>query len=210
MTKRRAIAHFLRRLLTVCLGAGSSIGLAYRYGDAMAWWHFLVLAILVVLAVFAIRQDYIECFADLPRLCVRYNDQEAINSYMYTMLSEGGRVAIFSRDLTWVRESELITALLKQKAANDEVTIFMPKENQIAGAIKAAGAKIVTYQPLHYDPTTRFTIRFHSSSGSRVAIGSRHGEYHVVREYDKDELPFELAEDITNIIEKVHELITEG
>lgn len=189
-----------RRLFTFLLGAVSFSRIIIGLETTVEWWQVLIIVVVVGILVFIAFADYREIRAEQPKLCVKESDTFKINDYMFNLLRDSGHVAIFSNDLTWVEQSEGIQNLLKKKARQNEVTLFLPREIAIAKALKDCGARTITYPDLNFVPRTRFTVLFHGTADARVAIGRRTNGYHVIREYHKDELPYWLSQDIVEIL----------
>ena len=90
--------------------------------------------------------------------------------------------------------------LLQTKASSQELTIVLPEEVGRSNALKAKGAKVFAYgdqEPL----VTHFTIVNYGRPGSRVAIGWRSGDRHLIQEFSAaDEHPtFYLAHDVVKL-----------
>ena len=66
--------------------------------------------------------------------------RQRIRSFMQHWIQAGGRVAIFSNDLTWV-DSSRIKELLQAKAKSDELTIVTPRPTQVTVELAKAGAQ---------------------------------------------------------------------
>ncbi|MGH7164128.1 MAG: hypothetical protein ACREIS_01225, partial [Nitrospiraceae bacterium] len=99
-----------------------------------------------------------------------------IKDYMYKWISRGGRVAIFSRDLSWAVGPEIRT-LLSEKARRNELRVCLPENiPSVAGLVnelERAGAEVCLYPELHYTPHSRFTIINKDRMDAQVAVGRR-------------------------------------
>jgi hypothetical protein len=122
---------------------------------------------------------------------------------MYKWISEGGRVAIWTRDMSWAENPNTLELLLI-KAKSHELIICTPKRFSIMDQLIGAGAEVYLYDSLDFVPRSRFTIVQFGREGSRVAIGRREGNCHVIKEYDSSEHPiFTVAEDLIKFAMKV-------
>jgi hypothetical protein len=121
------------------------------------------------------------------------NDSAAIGDYMHKWIERGGRVAIFSRDLSWARSPELLE-LLTRKAAARELIICVPEPLDISDSLP--GAEIFVYSGLRYVPQSRFTFVHFGRGGARVAVGLPQGSHHIIEEFDANNPAFYMAADL--------------
>ena len=115
-------------------------------------------------------------------------DKEGIQDYMHDWIKSGGRVAIWTRDMSWAN-NEHAKSLLMKKATDGELIICLPSSTDLTRELQRAGAEICTYSTTNFDPEARFTIREFSRSGSRVAIGRNIDGLHVIEEYTSGKDP---------------------
>lgn len=166
----------------------------------------LQLALFVVallLFLFVIGYEIQDHVRHGPRL---FTNLRKINDYMYNWISRGGRVAIFSRDLSWAGESR-IKELLLSKARRDELCICLPKKIPAVEVFEREGAQICVYPELDYLPESRFTIVNRGRMGARVAIGRAIKNRHRIDEFSQGEHPvFSLANDLVEIVERLNRL----
>lgn len=128
------------------------------------------------------------------------SDKEGIKKYMHNWIDHNGRVAIWTRDMSWA-DNDSTRKLLLKKAKADELVICMPKITQFARELSSAGAEICTYPQANYDPKARFTIREYKRAGSRVAVGRIHEGLHVIEEHNSNDHPVSyLASDLVNLV----------
>ncbi|MFC1903736.1 hypothetical protein ACFLXJ_03195 [Chloroflexota bacterium] len=131
--------------------------------------------------------------------------ESQIRSYMYNWIFRGGKVAILSNDMSWVRDDEM-RELLRSKANNNELYLCLPREISLSRELEQEGAKIHTYPELQYVPKSRFTIRNIGRTDEQVAVGRKYGETHVIEEFSMGEHPiFSVADDLINVIIKFDE-----
>jgi len=134
---------------------------------------------------------------------------EAIQRYMAKLLKDGGRVAIFSRDMTWA-DNATMRNLLLGKARQGEMTIVVPRMIQIVEDLRAEGADVYTYENLDYSLRSRFTLVQRGTAVPRVAVGRPNGESEVrVEEFsDRTDPVVTLAEDMLEVLERIGRKVT--
>lgn len=122
-----------------------------------------------------------------------------IAQYLYRWIDTGERVVISTRDMSWADTPEMMD-LLTRKARAGELTIFLPEKVEKSSALKAEGATVF---PLGKERklNARFTIVNYQKIGSRVAIGWRSKDCHIIQEFSAaDENPtFYLIEDVVKL-----------
>ena len=124
---------------------------------------------------------------------------------MHHWIEHGGRVAIWTRDMSWAQNAET-RGLLREKAKRKELILCLPELNPLATDLAAAGAEVCAYGTQHLEsPASRFTIVFFGRDGSQVAIGRADGDYHVIDELDaRDHPAFYLARDLIALVRGQH------
>lgn len=164
----------------------------------LPWW---AITLLVSATFFFIVLVVLEFLAHPSRRVYAKSDTHGIRRYMHNWIRHGGRVAIWSRDLTWADDKET-RRLLKEKAEQKELILCLPKHNELTEELAKAGAEVCAYGANYREsPASRFTITFFGKSGARVAIGRPDGDTHVVEEFSADAGPvFSLAEDLIAIV----------
>ncbi len=120
---------------------------------------------------------------------------------MHDWIGHGGRVAIWTRDMSWAQNPET-RSLLTEKARRNELILCLPELNEIATELGDAGAEVCAYGARHLElPASRFTIAFFGRDGSCVAVGRTEGEMHVIDEFSAGSHPaFHLAEDLITFV----------
>jgi hypothetical protein len=127
-----------------------------------------------------------------------------IRDFMFDWIGSAGRVAIFTRDLTWVDEADQeLMQLLQQKARRSELTVVLPEHTGLTRDLESTGAKIVTYPTLDYTIQSRFTLVNVGRAGARVAVGHSDDGAHIIRIAGSDDPSFYLAEDLVEIVKRV-------
>lgn len=137
----------------------------------------------------------------------KQSDPESIRNYMLHWIAYGGRVAIWTRDMSWVRD-EKSKKLLREKAKNRELIICLPAHTEFSKELADSGAQIYVYgEKLLSDPSARFTIAFYGRDGSKVAIGRAQADKHVIEEFSSGSHPsFQLAYELVQIAKNISHL----
>jgi hypothetical protein len=132
------------------------------------------------------------------------SDTVGIREYMHRWIEHGGRVAIWTRDISWA-DNGATKDLLTQKAKRKELILCMPELNGLAEELSAAGAEVCTYGADVLElPAARFTIRDYGRDGSSVAVGRTRGDTHVIEEFDSGSHPvFFIAQDLVEVARSV-------
>lgn len=133
------------------------------------------------------------------------SDTQGIKSYMLHWIENGGRVAIWSRDLSWVDDEA--KELLKVKARRGDLILCLPQEIHLSTELKNFGGQVYYYGSTYNEGTSsRFTIAFYGRDGSKVAVGRTKANQHVVEEFGSGEHPaFYLAHDLVKFAKAVSE-----
>lgn len=184
-----------QRLLAIAGSLASLVGVVVGFfpKEPPRWVVVLLVLAIVCLAVFVI----LELAAHRRRHVFAKSDAEGIKRYMHAWIQHGGRVAIWSRDLSWAHNA-VTRRLLTDKSARGELILSLPEPIPLSNELAAAGAEVCTYGARRLEsPASRFTIAFFGRAGSRVAVGHEAGEVHIIDEFHAGEHPaFYLAEDL--------------
>lgn len=196
---------FWINLLTVISSYATLIGLIYTLKQPEAslsvFQIFLVVFFIVLCVIFVICEVYIFFSNKKPF----YKSNYEIKEYLFSWISKGGRVAIFTRDMSWV-DTQKMENLLLEKARNNELYICLPEMIDLTEKLKKEGARIFTYSELNYIPKSRFTIINKDRADSHVAIGRSKDNGIIVEEFAEGEHPsFSMANDLFEIIMKLGE-----
>lgn len=133
----------------------------------------------------------------LPRKCKSTSE---IKEFMREWISQGSRVVIFTRDMSWA-DDDPMRYLLFGKARGSELTICLPARTQLANDLEKAGAQVLCYDNLHYIPESRFTIINSGRMDAKVAVGRKIGNRHVIEEFSLGEHPiFSVANDLVEVL----------
>jgi hypothetical protein len=130
----------------------------------------------------------------------KQSDPDSIRNYMLHWIAYGGRVAIWTRDMSWAKDDQSKN-LLVEKARNGELIICLPTHTPFSEQLEKEGAKIYVYgTELLSDPSARFTIAYYGRDGSKVAIGRARADKHIIEEFDSGSHPaFHLAYELVQI-----------
>ena len=171
-----------------------SIGIPGLFSKgSVVWWR---LAVLLISVPFTAAAIWLVFKSEHPTRVYRIDADADITDYLYRWIRTGGHVLICTRDMSWADEPKMMD-LLKRKANSREHTIVLPEEVDRSNGLKEKGAEVFAYgdrEPL----ATHFTIVNYGRPGSRVAIGWRSGDRHLIQEFSAaDEHPtFYLAHDV--------------
>jgi hypothetical protein len=132
-----------------------------------------------------------------------FKSKKQIRDYMFNWISRGARVAIFSRDMSWVDDDEM-RELLRKKARRHELILCLPKQIELSRELSSLGADAHVYPDLDYVPTARFTIINTGRHDSQVAIGRSIGGVHTIQEATSGHDPlFAVADDLVSIVSRL-------
>lgn len=148
--------------------------------------------------------DTLKILRDRPRSFDRSTEKgrNSISQHLIRQLSSSGRVAIFSRDLTWVTRGSSAETMLLKKAKANELTLFVKTETEITQLLKAHGAEVRLYSGNSFNPRSRFTILNYQNSGTRVMVGAPCGDSHVIKHYGSEDFEVvDLAMDFVSFLE---------
>jgi hypothetical protein len=177
--------------------AGLLIGLLPSPRELPRW----AVALLVVATLCFLMVVFLEFLDRRGRRVYTKTDTEGIKKYMHDWIEHGGRVAIWTRDMSWAQNPET-RKLLVHKAERNELILCVPVVKELAMELAKAGAEVCAYGGQHLDaPASRFTITFFGTGGARVAVGRAEGDSHVIEEFSAGSHPaFHLAEDLITLV----------
>lgn len=202
----KAWGEFVRKLVVLVASFASMAGLLVTFLPSvrdLPWWAVILLVSATFFLVVLVVLEF------LDRRCRRVyakTNTEGIRRYMHDWIRHGGRVAIWTRDMSWVQNRET-RKLLVEKARRNELILCLPELNELAKELAAAGAEVCAYGTRHLEsPASRFTIAFFGRDRSRVAIGRAEGDTHVIDEFSAGDHPaFHLAEDLITLVRSLQE-----
>ena len=161
----------------------------------------IVGVVLIFLYIFLVSY---EIYIAEGKRVFKQSDPESIRNYMLHWIAYGGRVAIWTRDMSWAK-GDKSQNLLREKAENGELIICLPNHTDFSRELETKGAQIYVYgQELLSDPSARFTIAFYGRDGSKVAIGRAQADKQVVEEFSSGAHPsFQLAYELVQIAKNI-------
>lgn len=197
--------EILFKIIALTASFASIISLAIAYAPSPNKLPLWALCLVIFSVISFIILVILEIKSARSRWIYKIGDTKGIRKYMHNWIAKGERVAIWTRDMSWA-DNQDTRKLLIEKAKTKELIICVPTEFDFTKELKAAGAEIYSYDSFKLDPRSRFTIVQFGKEGSRVAVGRRRGNEHVIDEFSAGEHPaFCMAEDIVNLIRKVSE-----
>lgn len=190
----------VRPIVTWLGSLASVLGLAktlWPTETGVSYSQAVALTVLAVVFLFALCFDLWEHWKRRPH---KYKSPEKINDYMFRWIYRGGRVVVFTRDMSWAQDRR-IENLLLDKAKRNELSICLPQPIELTQKLSAAGAEIFTYENVEHIPLSRFTIINDGRMDASVAIGRQINGTHVIEEFAVGQHPvFAVAKDLTDII----------
>ena len=181
MNQIRAYKPVIWRIFTTSASIASLLGLFLSLNGDTPWhWWMWVLACIaasafLVFIIFEFRgHGSVKVYSKTER--------QKIRNYMSQWIEHGGRVAIWTRDHSWINDDGM-KRLLRRKAESHELIMCLPDQTPFTKELAGLGAEIVAYGKAAGLPTVRFTIANYERDGSAVAIGRPSGQFHVISEY---------------------------
>jgi hypothetical protein len=195
----------VRKLVALVASFASMAGLLVAFLPSLKELPSWAVVALVVAVVAFIALVVLEVTDRRGRRIYAKDDTQGIKHYMHLWIEHGGRVAIWTRDMSWAQNAET-QGLLIAKARRGELILCLPEINPLARELSAAGAEVCAYGArLLEAPASRFTIVFFGRDGSRVAVGRAEGDTHVIDEFSAGDHPaFHLAADLVTLARALH------
>lgn len=197
--------ELIQKLVAHLASFASFIGLLVAFLPSPQKWEWWV-TVLVVSAVLAFVIVVVLEFSNRPRRHIfTLGDAKRIKRYMHNWIDQGGRVAIWSRDLSWADNPDTIQVLTK-KAQRNELILCLPELTTLAQSLADAGAEVCAYGIANLEsPASRFTITFFGRDGAQVAVGRAVSNNHIIDEFESGDHPaFYLAEDLVALARALH------
>ncbi|MCK4368330.1 MAG: hypothetical protein KAV68_01485 [Dehalococcoidales bacterium] len=189
----------IQLVITVCSFA-SLFGLIFilrPLGEPLTALQGGLLGFGICLLIAVIILQILNYFKTKPKSMVK---ESQIRDYIYKWISRGGRVAILSHDMSWVRDEDM-KKLLRSKADCNELDLCIPREIALSKELQREGAQVHTFSELQYVPESRFTIINRGRMDAQVAVGRRIKGKHMIEEFSMGEHPiFSVANDLVNLI----------
>ena len=196
-----AWGSLVEKLVALFASFASIIGLLIAFIPPNADWPWWKIMLIIVAGIGFIILIALECLDRRRRHIFDKGDAPAIRRYMHDWIEHGGRVAVWTRDMSWADNPET-RHLLTEKAKRKELVLCLPAHNEFTSALVRSGAEVCVYgTSLLESPSSRFTIAFLGRDGSRVAVGRAEGDTHVIDEFNASDHPaFHLAADLVAIV----------
>ena len=162
----------------------------------VTWWVLVLIAVflslMVLTTVIVLKSE------TTIRVC-QADDEMSIHNYLVHWIKNGGRIAIWTRDMSWADDDDM-KEMLRQKAQSQELIICLPNETDTTEYLSSYGAEVIAYGAWD-SPITSFTIANYGRAGSRVAIGRRKGNLHIIQEFSAEEhSAFDMAHDLVRLV----------
>lgn len=201
----KAWSELIWKLVALLGSQASLVGLLMFFLPSpkdLPWW---AIGLLIFAALSSIGLVVLEIISQRSRRVFDKGDNEGIKQYMHSWIAHGGRVAIWTRDMSWANNSGT-RGLLKKKAERGELILCLPEQNALTKELEAAGAEVCAYGTQQLEsPSSRFTIVFFGRDGSRVAVGRADSDTHIIDEFAASDNPaFYLAEDLIKLVRALH------
>ena len=196
------------RKLILLLGSIASIAalVAGLLPDSVTipWWGFVLI---IVSAVFIGLLIFLEFSEHPQRRVFRKGDTDGILKYMNGWIKDGGRVAIWTRDMSWA-DNEEAQHILHLKATRQELIIFLPTPTSLTQTLAQEGAEVFCYGSTGLaSPSSRFTIAHFGRDGSSVAVGRARRGTHLIDEFHSGDHPaYHIAADLALLARSISDL----
>jgi len=194
--------EILTKLIPQLGTLASLLGLIFTISDndeSFTGWQWLLIFLSIsffALSIYITISDY---YRKKPSL---FKSPEAVKNYMYKLIENSGRTAIFSRSLSWVDDKT--KTMLINKAKKDQLIICIPKKIATADELEKNGAHIIIYDQFKHLPESRFTISNFGRADAKVAVGeilSTTDYQHRIQEYKNGNHPyFHIADDLIKLL----------
>lgn len=161
--------------------------------DFFRWYDFIFIFALIAstawlifdISHFILNKDKIFSYDE--------KGKKKIAKYLNKKISNSQKVAIFSRDLTWVSEDSEQYKTLSEKSKRSELILFMEKDTDISRYFASFGAEVKKYsftKSKEFNPKIRFTILNYGLSGKQALIGFKDEQgKHIIRSINFKEHP---------------------
>lgn len=129
------------------------------------------------------------------------SDRKGISSYLQKALDNSGRVAIFSRDMTWVQGAAKNKIL--EKARRHELIVFVACRNALIDEIIEAGGEVRIYSSAvskNYDPLYRFTIYNFEKHGEYALVGISDKKKHIIKTLESNSISLGALKDFVRFL----------
>jgi hypothetical protein len=192
-------AGLIFRISVAALTASGCVPAILQINDP-TWLAPVMITVLAGLLVTVTGSEVKSWRASRPK---RYETPEKIRDFMNDWISQEGRVAIYTRDMSWAQQEERILRLLNRKASAGELTLVLPRHIELSRRLEARGATVYTYPGFEYEPKSRFTVVRFGREDAEVAIGRQISGVHTISTYSAGHhSAFALVEDLLELIRR--------
>lgn len=157
------------RLIQLAAAVGSIFALLLMLvpeGHDWSAWQLVFLLASIALPIWLAASEIRMYFQSKPRI---FENEAEIRNYLHEWIGTNRRAAIFTHDHSWVKDEDM-KSMLRDKARNNELQMFMPKSTDFSRELEECGAITVYYGDENV-LKTRFTIVNVGSTDAKVAIG---------------------------------------
>jgi len=135
-------------------------------------------------------------------------DKDKIDEYLSDFIESGESVVVLSHDMSWINNSN--RAMLKQKARNHELHLFLPHETEEVKELEKLGAEVRYFQNIIGDPITfpvrsRMTLINWNKVYTKLTYPTKKDGLHINYEFSAGEPANQLAQDLINLLTFVSE-----
>lgn len=196
----RTWAEVIGRLIALFGSVGSLAGVFYSFVPPVYSWPPWALPIVALGAGGVLGLAYLICVDHRRHRVYAREDGPGVRRYLHGWIKHGGRVAIWTRDMSWAEHTD-IRQTLRAKAKRGELILCLPELCDLAVELRAAGAEVCDYgKGLLETPASRFTIAHYGRDGAQVSVGRAYGENHVIEEFSSGtHAAFCLAQDLVDV-----------
>lgn len=167
------IKYGINILFTVVGWLASAVTIWSYYYDKMPsgmyWWGCAFVTVVAVWYIWAQYKDYRREKEEKEKV-LRHPTAEAVHSYLYDWIENGGRTVIFTRDFTWANYDNNMLNMLREKAKKGELIVCLYRATDITDQLKELGAEIYTHDI--QDLRSRFTIIHYGTNCPQITVGS--------------------------------------
>lgn len=191
--------HFLIRILSYLSALVTAASVIITTSTPLSTTVTVMLYVVIGLALLIFLWDAIDFIKSSPKKFIPQSQE--INQFMNDWVSQGGRTAILSGDLSWAQNNVAVMNLLMKKAKSNELILYVRTINSTVQKLAEAGAEMHDYSKHSYNPKSRFTVIDYEKNGERVAIGFVEDGKHVVHKFDaKNPVIFALVTDLLKLL----------
>lgn len=153
--------------------------------DFFKWYDFIFIFALIASTAWLIFDIYHFILNKDKIFSYDEKGKKKIANYLNKKISNSQKVAIFSRDLTWVPKDSKQYKTLSEKSKHSELILFLEQDTDISRHFVSSGAKVKKYSSAKlkgFNPKIRFTILNYGLSGNQALIGFKDEQgKHIIR-----------------------------